>query len=348
MKLTLKAAAVALLASTTVASAGGISRTDQSIDLLFEDGNVAQFGIGYVMPNISDDVTGLEMAPNYMVLSGGVKMDYGSISAAIIFDQPFGALVDYPIGSAYQTMTADLITNNITALVSYDVTENISVYGGVAAQSTSATANIPPSPGAIVVNSATGFGFVAGAAYQIPEYALRVSLTYRSAITSDHVTTYNGGVVLDTNFTTPQSINLEAQTGINEKTLIFGSVRWVNYDAITITASSGVTAAELVDYTHDVFEYELGVGRKLTDNLSAALSVGYEASDGELASPLAPTDGRVSVGAALIYTMGATEITGGVRYVWLGDTAAAHPVFGTVDFSGNNALAVGVSLKHTF
>ena len=347
MKLTMNATLAALLASTTVASAGGISRTDQSVDLLFEDGNVAQIGFGYVMPNVSDDATNSEMAPDYLSMSGGVKMDYGSYSAAILFDQPFGALVDYPIGSPYPTMSADLRVNNLTALVSYDVNENIVVYGGLAAQMTSADANIIPAPGAIDVSSSTGFGYVVGAAYQIPEYALRVSLTYRSAITSTHATTYEGSTVPDTEFTTPQSINLEAQTGINQKTLVFGSLRWVNYDAITITASSGPFAAELVDYTNDVFQYELGVGRKFTDTLSGALTVAYEASDGAPVSPLSPTDGRTSLGAALIYTMGATEVTGGVRYVWLGD-GISTPASGSQPFSNNTALAVGVSIKHTF
>ncbi len=333
-----------LLASATVAVAGGISRTDQSVELLFEDGDVAAFGLAYVMPSVSD-TTDLNMANDYTILTGGVKMDYGTISAAILFDQPFGAAVEYPVGHPYNPTQADLLTNNITALVSYDYTDNIVVFGGVAAQSTSADAMIVPAPGAIDVSAATGFGYVLGAAYQIPEYALRVALTYRSEVTSTHTTTYGGGVVLDTNFTTPQSLNLEAQTGINEKTLIFGSVRWVNYDAISITASSGITAVTLEDYDHDVFQYEIGVGRKLTEDLSAAISVAYESSDGEESSALSPTDGRTSIGAALIYDMGSAEITGGIRYVWFGDTFTTP---GPSTFADNSALAVGVSVKYAF
>ncbi len=338
MKSLFSTTAVMSLIVGSTAFAGGIDRSGQSITLLFEEGNVAEFGLAYVMPNVSDDISGVEMAPDYFMLSGGVKMDYGAISAALIFDQPYGALVDYVAGP-YAGINADLQTNAITALVGYDVTPNIMVYGGVTAQMTTATATLP---GALIdVSSGTGWGFVAGAAYQIPEYALRVSLTYRSEITSENPTTINLGATPDSLFTTPQSINLEAQTGINEKTLIFGSVRWANWEAISIVAGQSLL---LVDYTQDTFTYELGVGRKFTDTLSGALSVGYEASDGEIASVLSPTDGRTSIGAALIYTMGTTEVTAGLRYTWLGDTIALPGV----TFSDNTALAAGVSVKYSF
>ncbi len=349
MKYKIVSTAAALLASTAIASAGGIDRTGQSIDLLFEDGTVTEFSLAFVMPSVSEDLTDEEMAPNYALFSGGFKMDYGSnMSIALLFDQPFGALADYPLTSAYPGLSADLQTSNLTALLGYDFTDNIMVYGGVAAQMTTAEATVAP-VGAIDVEGSTGFGFVVGAAYQIPEYALRVSLTYRSDIDSTHDTTYNGVAVPDTTFTTPQSVNLDFQTGVNEKTLVFGSVRWVNWSAIDITASDAPVAATLVDYDLDTINYEIGVGRKFTDQLSGALSVGYESSDGELASALSPTDGRTSIGLALIYNVdGNTEITGGARYTWLGDTEAGHPLLGAVPFSDNTAVAFGISIKRTF
>lgn len=342
MKSLLKTTTAAFLAGTAMASAGGIQRTDQSVDLLFEDGTVAQFSLAFVMPNVSDDLSGVEMAPDYTMMSGGFKIDYtDSISAAVIFDQPFGALADYTAGP-FAGIDAKLVSNSITALVSYDFTDNIVVYGGFSIQETSADATLLPGPVALDVDSGTGFGYVVGAAYQIPEYALRVALTYRSEVESTHATTLNLGAAPDTTFVTPQSVNLELQSGINEKTLVFGSVRWVNWSAIAIEASGGLVP--LVDYENDTFNYEIGVGRKLTEDLSAAVTIGYESSDGLLVSSLSPTDGRSSIGAALIYTMGDTEFTGGARYTWLGDAVAAPGV----PFSDNTAIAVGLSVMHTF
>lgn len=353
MKSLLKTTTAALLASTAMASAGGIERTGQGIDLFFEEGTVAQFSLAIVNPSVSEDASFEDMTPVYALPSGGFKLDYGSnFSVALLFDQPFGALVEYPITSAFPGLAADLTTSNMTALLGYDVNDRIVVYGGLAVQSTSAAAIIIPAPGPIEIDTGVGYGFVAGAAYQIPEYALRVSLTYRSQIDTTHGTRIPaaGGTVPDTSFSTPQSINLDFQSGINEKTLVFGSVRWVNWDAIAIIASSGATEVPLVDYTHDTIGYEIGVGRKLSEDLSGAVTVGYQSSDGEVASPLSPTDGRVSVAAALIYTMGDTEITSGVSYTWLGNTFADHPAFPVtgITFSDNTALAVGVSIKHTF
>lgn len=341
MKSLLKMTAATLLATASVAYAGAIERTGQSVELLFEDGNVAEFSFAYVIPNVREGATGTEMAPDYSLVSGGFKMDYGSISAALLFDQPFGALVEYTSPAPLDGINADLRTNAITALIGYDVTPNIMVYGGVTAQTTSAT--VSPNPATdIVVSSATGWGFVAGAAYQIPEIAMRVSLTYRSEITSEHPTDISvlPGGVPDSIFVTPQALILEAQTGINEKTLVFGSIRWANWSGIAIIAGQTVP---LVAYTHDVISYEIGVGRKLTSDLSGALSIGYEASDGEPASILSPTDGRLSVGAALIYTMGNTELTGGIRYTMLGDAVASG-----IPFTDNTALAAGISIKHSF
>ncbi len=344
MKKTYLATAAALLASTSMTLAGGIERTSQSVDIIFEEGTYAEFSLSYAVPSVSGIDPGLTdtgiVSPSYFGLSGGYKTDLSDkIGLAIIFDQPFGSLADYTAGF-YNGTGADLTSSAITVIGSYDVSDRIVVFGGGTYQTMSATADVVfgPLDYDIVADSASGFGFVAGAAYQIPDIALRVVLTYRSEVATIHDTVENGAIIDTIDIVTPQSINLEFQTGINEKTLVFGSIRWVDWSEFDITPANYPLGA-LVDYTDDRITYNLGVGRRLSDTLSAAVTIGYEENLGGDPSPLAPTDGFFSVGAGLTYTIGNTKITGGARYIWLGDSTGPA---GT--FEDNTALGFGVNV----
>ncbi|MBL4872813.1 MAG: outer membrane protein transport protein [Rhodobacteraceae bacterium] len=345
----------ALLASTAMASAGGIERTNQSVDIIFEERSYVEFSYGYVDPSVSgDDPTAAptgDLSPAYSLLSGGFKTDLSDkISVAVIFDQPFGSNADYPLLSpVYSYTTADLKSSAVSLVASYDITENVVVYGGASYQAMSATASLPFVGTGYTVDAtaASGFGYIVGAAYQIPEIALRVALTYRSEITANHQTTEAGLIPSGdtvTSVTTPQSVNLEFQTGVNEKTLIFGSVRWVEWSKFELSPPDFLanTLTPLVSYEFDRITYNLGVGRTLTENLSGALTVGYEATLGSDPSPLAPTDGFLSVGAGLTYAFDNVKVTGGAKYLWLGDASGTA---GT--FENNTAMAFGLKVAFT-
>ncbi|MBL4807854.1 MAG: hypothetical protein JKY31_11320 [Rhodobacteraceae bacterium] len=351
MKKTSSVVAAFLFASTAMVTAGGIDRSGQSVDIIFEDGSYAEISFGFVNPNISGEgplgnATG-DIAPAYTLFSGGYKTDFSdSFSAAVIFDQPFGANVEYPVGSIHGTTFADLASNAVTLMVSYDISDRFTVYGGAVMQQLSADAYVfAASTYTVQASAATGYGYVAGAAFQIPDIALRVALTYHSEITTNHDTVEDFGgsnIYSVTEVTTPQSINLEFQTGINPKTLIFGSARWVNWSAFELApANYPAPLGPLVSYDNDTITYSLGVGRKLSDSLSAAITIGYEASLGGDATVLAPTDGYLSLGGGLTYTVGNAKITAGAKYLWLGDASA--PAVGL--FTDNTALAFGVSVS---
>ena len=345
------AAGAALLVSSAMVQAGGIERTAQSVDIIFEEGTLAEFGISYAMPSVTGvdptaTATGV-MSPNYASFTGAYKTDIGNkIGLAVIFDQPYGSLASYSAGF-YNGTKADLTSSAVTVVGSYDVSDRFMVYGGATYQSMTATAAVPAA-GNYTINAASGSGtgFVAGAAYQIPDIAMRVALTYRSSVTSTHATIENSALIAantagSMSVTTPESFNLEFQTGVNPKTLVFGSIRWVNWSAFDLTpANYPGPGGSLINYTDDRVTFNLGVGRKLSDTLSAAVTVGYERDLGGASSALGPTDGFVSLGAGLTYTMGNTKISGGAKYIWLGDTAGPA---GT--FSNNSALGLGVTFS---
>ncbi len=360
---------VGLAFGATSAFAGGIERSAQSVSPLFEQGNYAEFSFGAFNP----DVSGFGAGPFTGTSSGDMAGSYGTFSfaykrvlkdnldIALIVDQPIGADVDYPIANApypFAGSTAEVKSLAVTGLLRYKFPSNISVYGGLRAQRVEGTLHIE-APLALFVQNAPGMlnytlegkpdyrlGYVVGVAWEKPEIAARVALTYNSAIkhTFDTIETGLAPVPLTSTMPVevPQSINLEFQTGIAADTLLFGSIRWVDWTAFNITPTYINTA--LVSYKNDVITYSLGVGRKFSDHWSGAVIVGYEKHEGTPVGNLGPTDGYKSIGLAATYTMDKVKITGGLRYVEIGD---ATTTIGS-NFSDNSGIGAGFRIAYNF
>jgi long-subunit fatty acid transport protein len=362
----------ALALTTSAATAGGIDRSGQSILSIFEKGNYAELSFGSISPSVSGtavavQVPGLngassgDMAAHYNQTALSVKTQLNdSLDLGIILDQPFGASVSYPTGTGYyaQGSVATLETTALTAIAKYRLANNISFFGGLRYQTMQAEASIPfiPSDGYTVVSdTADGLGYVAGVAYEKPEIALRVALTYNSQITHDF-TTVETSVFAQyvptetaTQVVTPQSVNLEFQSGVAKDTLVFGSVRWVDWNNFEIDPPLYPPGSPLVSYDSDTVTYSLGVGRRLTEHWAAAITFGYEDPVGGFSSNLGPTDGKKSISLGGTYTRDNMKISAGVSYVAIGDTATTLDDINTAaNFTGNSALGVGVKIGFTF
>ena len=117
-------ASTALVAATTLAHAGGVERSTQSVAILFEQGRYAELSFGRFAPDVSGTVGGGavssgDMAGDYNSWSLGYKMDIGDrMALAFILDQPIGANVNYPASAAPYPLagsTATLSSSAITA-----------------------------------------------------------------------------------------------------------------------------------------------------------------------------------------------------------------------------------------
>ncbi len=363
---------------TGAAHAGGIERSPQSMALLFEPGTVLEFSLGAFAPDISG--VGAGSAPSLLTPSPGIgsgdmagdSVNFGLAvkrslapgwDAALIFDQPFGADVSYPVGTGYFAAgsTAELRANALTAALKYTSPEHLSLFGGLRVQTLEARATVP-FVGAYsgVATRDTGVGYLAGIAYERPDIALRVALTYNSRIrhklASTESVTIPGlgtiGTVTDTDVQTPQSLNLEAQTGIAPGTLLFGSVRWVEWSQFDVTPSLYATATgggSLVRYDHNMITYTIGLGRQFTPVWGGAVSASYESADGGFASNLGPNDGFWTLGLGGTYTRDALKITAGLRYVDIGgaDTTVGGGAT-AARFGGNSGVAVGAKIAYRY
>ena len=113
-------------------------------------------------------------------------------------------------------------------------------------------------------------------AYEKPEIALRVALTYNSKISHDFDTVersaLTGGVDLagTTTVESPQSVNLEFQSGVAKDTLVFGSIRWVDWSNYVIDPTYYTPPSPLVSYDSDTVTYTLGVGRRFNEHWEGA------------------------------------------------------------------------------
>jgi long-subunit fatty acid transport protein len=370
-------AGAALLLTTSIASAGGIERAAPSAALLFEDGNYLELNFGFVSP----DVSGTQAIPffgsaagsnsgniaeEYTQLGFGYKNDLNDrLSIALIIDQPYGADVNYGADTDYAYgggvlalggigSTATIDSNAITALVAYKLPDNFTVYGGARAVQTSGEVALFNGY-TMETSTETNFGYVVGGAWERPDIAARVSLTYHSEIEHDFEADENGAST-DFSTTLPQSLTLEGQTGVAADTLLFGSVRWVNwseFDISPVNYGLATSGGSLVDYDDDTVTYNLGLGRRFSDEWSGAVTAGYEAANGGFSGNLSSTDGNKSLGVAATRTIDNLRITGGVRYIWVGDTETEAPApapEGTTlgEFENNSGWAAGVRIAYNF
>ncbi|MFK7870398.1 MAG: OmpP1/FadL family transporter [Roseobacter sp.] len=372
MKNTVISATALCLAAGGV-SAGALDRTGQPINPLFEDGRYIEFSLSYIRPDLTGVNTNPRLGPvgtqsgdigvGTLAFGGAYKADINDRwSYALILDRPYLAEVNYPTVPGYfgSASSAEFNSVALTGLLQYNFNGGFSVFGGLRAQETDAKAAIAFAGNYTVeAEGDYGIGYVAGVAYEMPEIALRVSLTYSSEIShtnnvTEAVDTRAGRRTFNNtaDFDTPQSLNLEFQTGIAQDTLLFGGVRWVDWSDFDLSpqvySSSLVANQPLLSYVDDVTTYTLGVGRRLTDNWAVSGSLSYEENTENLFTNLGPVDGATSLGLAAVYTQDKMTVTTGIRYAWLGDTTTAVQGVRAAEFNDNTAVAIGVRVGYNF
>ncbi|QEE35620.1 transporter [Octadecabacter sp. SW4] len=345
-------AGAALLATTTMATAGGIDRSGQPITAIFEDGDYVELTFGMVSPSISGTAFGQasgNIGVDYTQIGFALKTDLSdALSLAVILDQPFGASVSYDDpGYALAGSSAKVESLGTTVIGRYRINENFSVHAGVRHVTASGeytgitSAPLPAGAYSSVYSPDSATGYVIGAAYERPDIAMRIALTYSSAL--DFSLDGSAG---DLTANMPESVNLDFQTGIAADTLLFGSIRYAAWDGVTLTDSTP-PVGDIVSYTDDVITYNVGVGRRFSDNFAASVSIGHERSTGTPTGNLGPTDGYTSLQLGGAYDLGnGLEISGGLRYVWIGDAVTVPPIGGV--FNDNTAVAVGLKMAYNF
>ena len=359
--------------------AGGADITLMPTDMLFEDGGengaYAEISVGRISP----DVTGTNAAPtgsmypDFTATTLAVKMDLNDqislgyanyLSAAILVDyRNAGAVGNYAAispGSAF----VDLEIRSQLLAAKYLLGENMSVFGGLKYSETSdATANVLKNPrGSLTIPSASDTAFALGLAYEMPEIALRASGLYQTKTEFDlpmsssaFPSLINGKGAL------PESFTLRFQTGIAEDTLAFGSIHRANWADSQIEFETDVNgtgnltgslAARSTFTTTNV--YSLGIGRKISEELSISGTYSWEEGSGPTdSSLLSTTDGKKTVSLGGKYTKGSMTLSAGYSYTQFGDYTSTGTVTGVPGmaasvFTDNSSSAVGIKVGFAF
>ena len=240
---------------------------------------------------------------------------------------------------------------NLVPAGEIDATYGPGTFGALSSQ-------VAPTVGAIVANGGYNFrmdddtqpGYLIGAAYEIPDIALRFAATYHFEIEhkADTVETIAGvGAKVNgsVEYKTPASLNLEFQTGIAPGTLLTAGYRWTEFSEVDVVPD--VLGRDLVNL-EDGHRYTIGLGRQFSETLAGSVSFIYEPEGDDLVSPLGPTNGLFGVSIGGAYTDGDLRVSGGLNYSKLGDAKAEVGGNPVADFEDNYSIALGFRAEMKF
>ena len=387
MKLNLIQTAILLsLIPTTSTFAAGLDRSGQSISAFLQSGNYAEAGISVLDPDVqgTSSVKGFEgerisdMAEDYYFPTAAIKIQAtDKVSLGLLYDQPFGADSQYPADTQSfsdrgEGTSVEVRTNNITALIGYQPNENWNVYAGPVYQTVKANVSLRGAAYSalsgydIKLKEEDAYGWLAGFAYSIPEIALKAAVTYRSEIKHDLDTIETSKITVPSldfkestaQVITPQSVNIDLQSGIAKDTLAFANIRWVHWDQFAVkpnlignisSLAPPYKRQNLIDYSDDQWSATVGLGRKFNAKWSGTAAIGWDSGAGNPVTTLGPTEGYWSVGLGGQYSPAENYfIAGGVKYFWLGDAQAQTGGKVAGNFEDNTAIGYGMKIGYRF
>lgn len=258
-------------------------------------------------------------------------------------------------------------------------------------------------PVALTADTSQGFsaGYRIGAAFEIPEIALRAQVLYRSEVEHDDITGTGtlvasnnafvqladgrqlsipqaaaflaqrginippqlvsalptGGTVLASNLpafqntaTSPQSLYINAQTGIAEGTLLLASFRWTDWStnrAVVTTVAGNSSVSPY--YWDDGYTATIGIGRAFNENVSGSISIGYDTGVSTGAETTYTDLYTLSGGLALKNNDWAELRVGGLIGYWTdGEQRRTSGAVFDADVGNDWVYAANVSLKLSF
>ncbi|WP_160300000.1 OmpP1/FadL family transporter [Devosia geojensis] len=267
------------------AHAAGLEANGYDWELLFDPATYTARGtVAYV--NIEHDHSNPVVFPDgrtvvetkdQIYYNFGIKGDLGPNASCLVSAQnPWGTEVERDL--IYAALTSRAVTEKLTSTdlgltCAYGIEMGpgvISLIGGVSAQYIKYEADLPTPmlTTAPLEIDGWGLGWRAGLAYEIPEYALRVSAIYNAAIDYEFEGTAFG-FPATAEETTPQSVEINAQTGIAPGWLALANVKWTDWSvlqALDVDTVLGPISSELA--YRDSWMLSAGVGHQINEQIS--------------------------------------------------------------------------------
>lgn len=348
------------------ACAGGLDRTGQSLSPLFEKGRYLGVEAYHARPSmqgrdVMNRATG-NVAPSYAQWGLSYKQDLGpQWSVALMLTRPFGLDIHYDeqASALLGGTQAQLFTRELQGVLRYKFNEQWGVHGGLRLQQSHGSVTLK----GLAYDTLSGYhvqfarstepGYLLGVSYEQPDVALRVAATYYSAI-RHQVTTSESmapGITTQTASTSPQTFNLDVQTGINARTLLFGQIRWGNWAAFQLRPQAFTTAtrgASLTDLDNTL-TYTLGLAYKLSPQWTGFVATVHDPKSSRMPlSPLRPSNGRQGYLVGLQFDNQTVKISPWVSHQKLGDVETSTTQTPQARFRGNTATVFGIQMGYRF
>lgn len=398
---------------SNISHASALEQSGQSILPFLENGNYAEanlFAVDASVSGIVNDRADLvrdhqsrdtgDIAESTQFYTAVIKLQLTDrLGFGVLYDQPFSADIKYPARSnnsyfdndiSHEGTSVKADTQNLSLLFGYSPYQHFQIYGGPVYQTVKANVALR---GNAYTQAFNGYnakfkqqgevGWLLGGSYQLPDIALKAAITYRSKIK------YQFQVEEDifgeplklvenekTKLDTPASLNIDFQTGISEKSLVYMNLRWVNwkefetrppqYGALSEILMNELTNGEYIQgfkldsYQNDQYSATLGIAHQFTEKWSTSTDVSWDSGTGNPASTMGPIKGSWSLGLGVQFNPAKNYfITGSLKYFWLGDTKTEDgtyylPIEGIkpyaeqANFKNNHAIAYGLKFGYWF
>jgi len=375
------------------AYAGGFSRGTADTDIIYEDGNFnMRSGVTYVSPrreytkNFNPDLVGTSYTEDYVIPSAAVKLNLANnFRCAATFVQNLGGSSKYDAPTIGNKTLEEFTTYESAATcgVSFDVGPGkLWALGGgyVEALDYLRKNDYGALGGATLDLDGQRYGYRIGAAYEIPDIALRGQIMYRSGTDygAEGTATAPRGVLFgalkaqgvpdisnpfaggDPTAQTPvsamgvgslpQSVDIKFQTGIAPGWLAFGGVRWTDWSTLTTldvrSTVGGVLLSSDKYFWRDGWTVTGGVGHKFNDTVSGLVSLTWDRGV-STGWDLQSDTYTVAAGASFKDKLGG-ELRTGIGFTYLTSaeetqySLAAAP--GSLHFGSNSAVKAGYAV----
>jgi len=337
--------------SSGMAQAGGFEVQTLDTSAMYQSGGYASFSTAQINSDLGGQVGNgpkTKTLRDQSITNFALKSDVGVVGVGLSSYRS-GAIQmsgenDY---STTYAPSADADLDSMTLMANYSLSDEISILAGFTQNTLKAFTLNTLASGAVgtpyQINSGTSTGYVIGAAYSIPDIALRAELLYQpsSALTTDGTF---AGAALTAAIKRPETLTLNFQTGIAEGTLLTASVHNAKWSSAPVTVDTVVAVADINETFDDSTKYSIGLARKLGDKW--AISAGYSREEGggsDATSLFTLSNGSQAVSLGGRYTLSENmNISFGVSYTMFGDVTVNNVGARTAIARAGYDLASGV------
>ena len=365
--------------SAGMAQAGGFELQTLDTSMMYADGNQASISYANIDASIEGyntrfgSVSNKKVVKDQTVTNLNAKFDVGDNFAFGLSTYRSGSVQlsggnGDPAAAGNLTPIADIKLETTALLVSYKLNDNMSLIGGMTNNSLQ-DSSVKTLAGAYEIPGATEQGYIVGAAYSMPEIALRAEVMYQPKTElktkAKFTSAQYSNPAAQSSVSLPDTYAVSFQTGIAADTLLMATYRKSNWSKAQITSNvaapalvqgnPALAATNIKTAFEDTESYSIGLGRKFSDKLSASITYSKEEGSSTPATSLfTVSNGSEAISVGMQYTLDNMTISGGISRRNVGDVTvdpfpAGHPSAGqTMKYAGNTVTSVGVKIAFSF